>query len=139
MRVLRHDCSDTDVLDAVAEWAALLAEDDYSAAVEFTHRPHPSGSSGDWTPELLRTVIRNYGSVDPWPDGRTFRVTPLDEATGDRQPDHSVDWWDRGAEIVGSAWFDLPLNGEWSDLTATFEIHRIETGLALVLDQVHVM
>ncbi len=36
-------------------------------------------------------------------------------------------------------WFDLPVNGEWSDLTATFQILRHGDALVLQLEDIHVM
>jgi hypothetical protein len=55
-----------------------------------------------------------------------------------------VSWFDRpvgcgwGAS-VGHAHYDLPLNGTWSDVTASFDIIETEEGLALALDDVHVL
>ena len=34
---------------------------------------------------------------------------------------------------------DVPLNGEWSDLTAQFEFVRFPKGYAVVLHDLHVM
>jgi hypothetical protein len=84
---------------------------------------------------LLRTVVTNYGSVEPTRDGTTYRVTPLGTARGGPVPRHRVD---RDGDRI-RVWFDLPLNGEWSDLTATFDVVRRDQGLSLVLDDVHVM
>ena len=59
-------------------------------------------------------------------------------------PRHEVDRWESprrregGEEALGEVWFDLPLDGEWSDLTATFEVRRGEAGMWLVLREIHV-
>ncbi|KMW57419.1 hypothetical protein AIOL_002383 [Candidatus Rhodobacter oscarellae] len=34
--------------------------------------------------------------------------------------------------------FDLPLDGEWSDLTATFEVMQVKEQFVLVLQDIHV-
>lgn len=94
-----------------------------------------SRCSFPWTPQLLRTVITNYGSVEPMRDGSTYRVTPIGTAHGGTPPRHEVD---RDGDCI-SVWFDLPPNGEWSDLTATFDVVRRGSRLRLVLDDVHVM
>ena len=126
---LPPDASDSQILDLVRAWADSLATEDYAGALALVDaRPH-------WTPELLRTVITNYGSVEPMRDGSTYRVTPIDTAHGGPAPRHEVAR--AGGRI--SVWFDLPLNGEWSDLTATFDVVRRNDGLSLVLDDVHVM
>jgi hypothetical protein len=35
--------------------------------------------------------------------------------------------------------YDLPLNGEWSDLTAIFHLMRVESGWAYSLWDLHVL
>jgi hypothetical protein len=123
------NASDSQILDVVRMWAHSLAAEDYAGALALVDaRRH-------WTPDLLRTVITNYGSVEPMRDGSTYRVTPLGTVRGGPKPRHEVD---REGDRI-SVWFDLPLNGEWSDLTATFDLIPRDGGLALVLDDVHVM
>jgi hypothetical protein len=39
---------------------------------------------------------------------------------------------------VGEVWFDLPLDGSWSDLTATFDLQERGGALVLVLQEIHV-
>jgi hypothetical protein len=34
--------------------------------------------------------------------------------------------------------YDLPLNGEWSDLTATFRVEDVDGSVDLVLEEIHV-
>jgi hypothetical protein len=132
---LPGDPSDDELLEAIREWVGLLAEEDYEAAAAYLYEPEPD-RLGAWTPQLIETVIRNYGSIDPMPDGRIFRVTPLVEATGGPSPRHEVDRQGAGAGFI---WFDLPLNGTWSDLTATFTFQPINGGTVIVLDDLHVM
>lgn len=138
MRTLPLTASDEELLDAVREWVTLVVRGDFNAASEFVYEAKP-GREGEWTPKLIEQVIRNYGSIDPFPDGRTFEVTPLATATGDLTPCHEVQRDDEHEASSGYIWFDLPLNGEWSDLTATFEFRPLDDSLVLVLDQIHVM
>ena len=44
--------------------------------------------------------------------------------------------FDEGAGIIH---FDLPLNSEWSDVTAIIEIEAHRGGLALRLSDIHVL
>jgi len=133
MMTLPLDARDDDILAVVRAWAELLAEERYADALAFVdHREH-------WEPALLRTVIMSYGSPAPC-EGHDHRVTPLALAGGELKPRHEVDRCDSNAgDRVGYVWFDLPLDGEWSDLTATFDIECREGRLVLVLDDVHVM
>ena len=41
--------------------------------------------------------------------------------------------------IVGSVEFDLPIDGEWSDLTAIFTLSEVEGSLVLSLEDLHVL
>jgi hypothetical protein len=129
MRTLPLHATDDEILEVARDVADLLATDRYDDALKLVD------ARGHWTPALLRSVIRNYGSVEPRADGSAFRVTSLRDARGGPSPRHEVDR-QRGSVYV---WFDLPLNGEWSDLTATFEATERDGGLILVLDDVHVM
>ncbi len=132
---LAPDAADADILRIANRWAALLAEEDYGAAYGMTaHEPDFA-----WTPALIGTVINGYGSPEPHPDG-PFRVTDLEAATGGPTPRHAVEWFDPVANAgrLGSVWFDLPLNGAWSDLTATFAIWKPDDRIVLALNEIHV-
>jgi hypothetical protein len=41
-------------------------------------------------PQLMQTVINNYGSLEPDPSGTVFRVTPLETVCGGPEPWHDV-------------------------------------------------
>jgi hypothetical protein len=124
------------VRDVIERWVALLVEERFEEALGLLA---PSRTQ-TWTPELLATVIRNYGFIEPHPSGATFRFTPIASATGDG-PRFDATWFERPTrdDRWGSARYDLPLNGEWSDVTATFDILDGPFGPVLALDDVHVM
>jgi hypothetical protein len=55
-----------------------------------------------------------------------------------------VTWFEKSAgcgwgAALGHAHDNLPLNGEWSDVTVTFDILDTPERLGLALDDVHVM
>ena len=120
---------DSTLLSLIARWVDLLAHQRYREALALL------APSKHWTPELLETVISNYGFVEPCPDGERFVVTPISEATGDG-PRAEVTWFD---DHRGYVHYDLPLNGEWSDVTAEFDIVAEGDGFTLALDDIHVM
>lgn len=125
--------TDGAVFAVIERWVGLLVARKYADALGmFTVSEH-------WTPDLLRNVLRNYGFIEPHPKGTTFSVTPIGTAAGDG-PRFSVTWFDKPTgSPVGYARYDLPLNGEWSDVTASFDILETPEGLTLALDDVHVM
>ncbi|MEM7601381.1 MAG: hypothetical protein AAF357_08185 [Verrucomicrobiota bacterium] len=139
MKTLQASATDEQILQIARDWAEALAREDFEAAYDMTGHD----SYYQWTPELIRTVVTNYGSVEPLGDGSTCRVTPLNSAKGGPAPRHIVERQSdpvdsSGTREVGSVWFDLPLDGEWSDLTATFEILSEDDELHLVLNEIHV-
>jgi hypothetical protein len=54
-------------------------------------------------------------------------------------PCHEVDRYEKAADdAFAEVWFDLPLNGECSDLTATFAVYPVGDELVLCLQEIHV-
>jgi len=122
----------------------LLAQERYAEALDMVGHDPTLG----WTPELLKDVINGYGL--PWTEvGGTLHVVSdrrITEAIETRRYEkvdlyakplpiqHRIPRW----SFVGSAWFDLPLDGHWSDLTATFDVVRAVDHSILELNEVQV-
>ena len=133
MKTLPAEASDEEILDAVREWVGLLAEERYKEAYDFV--VNPEHNPWHWSPQLLEKVIRSYGSYHKQ---ELFRVTPLEEAVSNRKPNHDVRRH-RQDGLEGFVWFDLPLNGKWSDLVAIITFRPINGRLALELESIEVM
>ncbi len=139
---LALDATPTEILKTVQAWVKLLEQEDYQNAYAFTEHDEYY----QWTPDLIKEVIYGYGLPEPHPNGEVYKVTAVDPAsTVDSEPNHEVNYYEeplpyeeKEAEIIGQVWYDLPLNGEWSDLTATFQILKRETYLTLELAEIHV-
>lgn len=137
VRQLPENASNEDILNLVREWVELLAADNFEAAGAMLQ--HSLGEP--WTPDFLRMWISNYGWHDPMKDGSTFRVTSCKSATGRENHYQDVNRLDvpAASSFTGDVMFSLPLNGEWSDLTALFWILKAGGFLVLQLDDVHVL
>ncbi len=133
MKTLPADASDEDILEAVYEWIGLLAEERYEQAYHFfvnsEHNPW------HWSPQLLKRVIRTHGSYH---EQEIDTVTALEKTTGGLEPRHDVNR-DDDNERQGYIWFDLPLNGKWSDLTAVLTFRVINQRLIIELESIEVM
>jgi hypothetical protein len=132
------DRTDQAVRSALERWVGLLVGQRFEEALAML------GPSGTWTPQLLAKVVRHYGSVEPEEDRRTFSVTAPAVTTEGGDARFEVTWLDKAASVgscarLGRAFYDLPLDGVWSDVTATFDILETADGLVLALDDVHVM
>ncbi|WP_219135719.1 hypothetical protein [Janthinobacterium sp. UMAB-60] len=126
---------DTRILDIIDAWIADLARGDYACA----HARTAHDAYYGWTPALLRAVIEGYGSPEAYADGRVYRVTPAALAGGAphercvERPDGQD-----GGIVIAEVRHSLPLNGAWSDLTATFRVEGAASGATLVLQEIHV-
>lgn len=118
---LPHNPSDEDILHFVEAWIDDLAGGDYEAAFRRTeHDPYYQ-----WTPDLIRLVVQGYGSSEPYPCGTVFNVTPRARALGG-PPQRTVDRSVVRPHSLAEVLYDLPLNGKWSDLTATLRVEQRE-------------
>ena len=130
MKPLPDDISDDELLAYLDEWAALLEQEDYEAA--YLHTEHIAEMG--WSPGLIREVIKSYGEARP--DQKvTLRGVPTD-ITQSKQIDR---WTPDEGRYCGDIWYDLNINGEVSDLTATFYMQQTDRGLTVLLNDIHVM
>ena len=141
MILLPTDASNDEVLNIIRDWVERLVADDMEAAYAMLHHY----TDEPWTSDFLRIWVSNYGSKTPFADGRTYHITSWKNATvsADGPNDHyqDVERWKQSTinGSVGEVHYDLPLNGEWSDLTAIFPLVIRDGYLALQLDDIHVL
>jgi hypothetical protein len=117
-------------------WLDLLAKGELAEACAQLDAPNSYGLR--WTPSAIHTLVRDsFGPATVFaathPEGPI--VTPTTSATG--SPGVTFGALDDGSGF----WLDhpVPLNGEWSDLTAQFEFIRQPTGFRVVLHDLHVL
>ncbi|MBB3208733.1 hypothetical protein FHS27_004565 [Rhodopirellula rubra] len=139
IRIFPIDADDDAIRKLVVEWSELLAEKRFPDALAMFEVAEPT-----MTPLLLERVIANYGSIDPFRDGRTYELTSVlaldDSASGievDRENLYGLD----PASYVGMVHCDdVPLDNAPSDLTARF--HKKHAGndqLTIEFLDIHVM
>ncbi len=77
-----------------------------------------------WTPERLDLALASYRPLELYPGTRSFKVTSPDAAiTLGHVPTREVKWYNpEKTGLAGDVSFDLPLNGQWSDLLVEFNI-----------------
>ena len=135
-----------DIEHAVLYWIKLLSEEKYEEAYDLTlHDPYYQ-----WTPALLESVINGYGSLDDIIEEK-YKVTSEETAVSESD-NHKIykdirlfdspmkqSQHDLGVDVIGDVHYDLPLNGRWSDLTASFKILQGSDFLMLELNDIHVL
>lgn len=134
MEILPADADDEVILAAVRRWVALLAADDVEAAVRFLYQGDGAGSIGA-SASSLRASIAQYEPAAPLRQ-EPARVTPAETAGGPFEPVTEVFRLDDGT--VSGVDFTVPVNGEWSELVAFFDVVTVPDGLALTLRDAYV-
>jgi len=125
--------TDAEIIAVVEAWVDDLAREDYNSAYSRTdHDPYYG-----WTPSLIRAVVEGYGLPEPHRSGEVFKVTDRNTATGNPHY-RTVERIEIPDSSLAEVWYDLPLNGEWSDLTATFRVSLRDGRWHIVLEQIHV-
>ncbi|WP_152912503.1 hypothetical protein [Candidatus Rhodobacter oscarellae] len=127
--------SNEELLDGVRKWVDLLSENRFSEAYNLT--AHDSYYA--WTPELIQSVVAGYGMPHE-PGDHVYGISKISQTEGGPSPRWEVDRWQDAepSSRIGFVSFDLPLDGEWSDLTATFEVMQVKEQFVLVLQDIHV-
>ena len=125
-----------ELLAFIRSWFRLLASDKWLEACGLLDRPNCYGLQ--WTPDDIRSALdMTYG-----PECRFRRIHP--EGPQFTDPDTTSGILHANVVAISdgtgySAEHDVPLNGEWSDLTAQFEFLRTTDGLAIVLHDLHIL
>jgi hypothetical protein len=141
VRVLPPDATDDEIVTLCREWVDLMAAGRTPEALDLLWIPDDYDDSQRWTPARLVGYIANYGNSQPTPDGTRWTITPPEAAAvGERGAPRKPEVG-RLDDHPSSGWvdYDLPLNGEWSDLTAQFEFRRVEGGTRVSLYDLHVL
>jgi hypothetical protein len=119
INVVPRDASDKNVLDLVRDWIDVLAAQRYQIVFDKLGYGLAYGEPGA---DCIRKAIQNYRSPDYYPGIDNFVVSNWRTARGGNpEPKQTVTWYKpNSTRMKGAVSFDLPLNGQWSDLTADF-------------------
>jgi hypothetical protein len=133
---VQGDNLNEELIAFIHSWFDLLAKGRLEEACEMLDRPNSYGIR--WTGEKIQSVVEdNFGPgtvfASTHPEGPIF--TSVAETSGESRAD--VLRFNDGSGF--SVKHDLPLNGEWSDMTAQFEFLGKAQDFEVVLHDLHVM
>ena len=132
--MLSDNVSDEEIIRHIETWIGKLADEDYVSAYNLvSHDPYYN-----WSPSLIEKVINGYGLPEPHPGGEAFKVTPISTALG-KEPTREVARNSYNDNRIGYVLYELPLNGEWSDLCASFRLEKNKAGVEVILEEIHVL
>lgn len=140
MKTLPITANDSDIKALVVEWSELLAQKSYQTALDLLH---PCTAGRPWTAELLSTSIAGYGVPDLDPENlqalheeyevSLFEITSLcdradrDEIIAKINVDRENLYGLESERYLGMVhYWNVPLSGYLSDLTARFHIKRVD-------------
>jgi hypothetical protein len=131
VKILEQGASESELLAAAHEWVKLLAAGLYQAAYDYLYDP-----GRDWSPEQIEAVVSNGGHHQP--DGTTHRISSPELAISDRPPLHGMVYYEGADHLptMGFIWFDLPLDGQWSDAVVILLVVRHDSTLVLMLNHI---
>ena len=117
-------------------WMRLLANGNYDQAYAQLDEPNSYGVA--WTPDLILNTLHDTFGPDTLfgrlhPEGPRF----TDPAVIDQPAAIDIIAFEDGSGYSVDA--PVPLNGEWSDMTAQFEFLDRQAAFAVVLHDLHVL
>ena len=120
------------IREAIHKWILLLADENYEGASEFLfhEKDYP------WPPELLKEAITDYRAYENQVE--TTRITDPKYTHDGNEPRQDVTLSSFNPDYVAEAWYDLPVLGKWSDLTATFLFKKDLQGILFILEDLRV-
>jgi hypothetical protein len=134
VQILPVDADDSVVVEAVRQWAELLAMGDFETAVGFLSQgkgTNPmAGSASD-----LRAWLARYEPSPPMEPGPATVTSP---STADDTFEPLQEVYRRDDGSITSVDFSMPINGAWSDLIAFFNVVPVPGGMALQLRDMYV-
>jgi hypothetical protein len=134
MAVVLKTHDDAELIAFAERWIELLVAADYSQAfAQLLYRSAYPGKSWCDSADDLKAWISGYGTNTPEADEPVHRVTHPSNAQGDPiSPEIFRDSKLYSGQVVSlDCW--LPLDGEWSDLMASFDFVQKDGGVSPVL------
>jgi len=115
--------------DFATNWIRLLSTGKYDEAIKQIDSPNSYGV--EWSVAEIKKVIKDYIG-----EGEQYSITDPNEMEGDGRPNLIMFNGLRGFAFD----LDLPINGEWSDLTVQFEFIKKAKGYySIILNDIHVL
>ena len=161
MRILPITATKADLINLLIEWTELLAKENYTEALDMFLSDN---FEFEWTPKLLEQAVYGYGCTGYTREealetfGRCdYVVTSILENENKDEIIKNIDIsfftiTDEEGKALGVGvkdytsvvgdihYFDIPINGEMSDLTAKFWIKKVdEHNITLAFQDMHMM
>lgn len=132
MRIFNQEHFREDVKLFIREWVKLLSENKFEEACALLDEPEDNDRNIIWNAENLKEVFLDYF----WHERMPFINDPY-QMNLDKEVIDFFEYDDGSGYAVD---YDIPVDGEWGDLTAQFSIQKDTTNLyRIILEDVHVL
>ena len=111
----------------IEAWLQQLSAGNWHEVLGMLDEPNSYGVK--WGEAEIRSSLDEYSRSKTWAVTDPNSLDVSGHTSFGEFNDGSGYWFD----------YDIPLNGEWSDLTAQFEFKKRGDGYALVLHDIHVL
>lgn len=128
MEVQADSLTESGLLEIIRHWVNVLATEDYDAVFNSLGYAMAYQTPTLTGAERIKSEIKNYRSQQYYPGVTDFLVSDWDSANGGKPNPYRLIRFYKPNElkIVATIEFDLPLNGKWSDLLASFVVCEID-------------
>jgi len=118
----------TEFIEIVRNWIKLLSENRFEDACKFLG--NSTDSEEPWNEDKLRRIIQDYGESEQLQIENPYQMDLAEERI------EFYEFEDKSGWIIE---YDLPINREWSDLTAQFRFNKSDNGYDFQLVDIHVL
>lgn len=129
--------NDQDIASAIGNWVDALIRESYEEAYGLTWHGDPDDS---WTSAEIQRSVESWGNPDEIGRFRVTSPTLAGDALGIKSGRLDIErYHDDSTPVLASVTCDLALNGNWSDLSAVFNVRAFEGYLVLELLEIGVL
>jgi hypothetical protein len=131
MKTFRTESIHEEITLFIRNWIELLFNNEFEKACYLLDAPESDSDEDPWNATHLKEAFLDYGAIGRMP-----------VINSPYQMDLTTEKIDFYEYDDGSGWavdYDIPLDGEWGDLTAQFSFKRAGNSFIVNLNDVHVM
>ncbi len=115
----------------IRDWVESLSNGEFEKALQLLDYSESGSNAIPWNETLLKEAFLDYGAIGRMPVINS--PYQMDLAT------EKIEFYEYED---GSGYFveyDVPLDGEWGDLTAQFSIKKVGDDFSITLEDIHVL
>jgi hypothetical protein len=115
----------------IRDWIELLSNNEFQKACHLLDAPESTNNEISWSVSNLKEAFLDYDSVGRMPIiNNPYQLDLTKE---------KIDFYKYDDDSGWAVDYDIPLDGEWGDLTAQFSIKKVGDAYSIMLEDIHVL